>query len=264
MIRIVKPNAPDILINRGAKNTKSDCRKFDRNRDSYSSGKDTFDFDNKIYGAHSVKQSLKKIQHKKCCFCEGKSNAQSYGDVEHFRPKGAVKQDKSSNRLYPGYYWLTYCWNNLYFSCQICNGNKSTLFPLENPNFRARSHHDDVADEKPLLIDPGGTEDPRSHISFVGPRAKPLTKFGKITIETVDLNRNDLLEDRLALFANLKTDIEVVEFISRIADDVLPKHSESLRDEIVGRIKQAIKPTAKYSSMATNSIPNSMLKHLQD
>lgn len=263
MIRIVKPNTPDILINRGANRTESDCRKFDKNRSCYISGKETFDFNRNIYRAQSVKQSLKKAQYEKCCFCEGKFSGHSRGNVEHFRPKGAVKQDKNSNNQYPGYYWLAYCWYNLYWSCPLCNQKKSTLFPLENPNSRARSHHDDVTDEKPLLIDPGGTENPRSHIKFVGPRAHSTTKFGKKTIETVDLNRIDLLDDRQRLSTIINMYINVFELTPQNSYSMFTKNSGILLDAF-NFLKNSIEPTAEYSSMATNLIPKSMLKYLQN
>ncbi len=72
-----------------------------------------------IYAAPDVKQTLKDMQHGKCCFCESKITHIAYGDVEHFRPKKAVLQDGQLER--PGYYWLAYTWENLLFSCELCN-----------------------------------------------------------------------------------------------------------------------------------------------
>ena len=56
----------------------------------------------------------------------------------------------------PGYFWLAYVWENLFFACQLCNQTfKQNLFPLANPTKRrARSHMDDLSAEEPLLIHP--------------------------------------------------------------------------------------------------------------
>ena len=77
--------------------------------------------DAKIYGHPQVKDQLKAEQHDKCCFCEADFTANGYGDVEHFRPKGGYQQTEKGKISKPGYYWLAYEWQNLFFSCQICN-----------------------------------------------------------------------------------------------------------------------------------------------
>ena len=109
MIRIRKPSrAPRILRERGKTTTDADCSAFDISPNDYLNGNKTFDFDSSIYGAKSVKNALIKAQNKKCCFCESKVTQVTYGDVEHFRPKGGFKQDKTDTLGRPGYYWLAY------------------------------------------------------------------------------------------------------------------------------------------------------------
>lgn len=43
-----------------------------------------------IYNNPQVKQQLLADQHTKCCYCEWKPS-DSYGDVEHYRPKAGVQ-----------------------------------------------------------------------------------------------------------------------------------------------------------------------------
>ena len=163
MIRIEKSaDPPAVLAGRGSDETTGNRDRFDADPDHFRDGTETFDFKSSIYGHDSVKDALRAAQHDKCCFCESKFAHVSYGDVEHFRPKAAVRQSADGPLERPGYYWLAYEWSNLFASCQICNQRfKKNLFPLDNPRSRARSHHDDLGREKPLLLDPGRDEPAR-------------------------------------------------------------------------------------------------------
>lgn len=125
--------APAKFVKAGTDRTKRDCQAYEANSHEYRNGTKTFDFERKIYGHKAVKEALKTDQHGKCCFCEGKFEAHASGDIEHYRPKGAVNQHKDSETLYPGYYWLAYSWENLYYSCNICNSTKGSFFPLADP-----------------------------------------------------------------------------------------------------------------------------------
>ena len=75
---------------------------------------------------------------------------------------------------------------------------KKYFFPLVDPTKRARSHNDDVNHERPLILDPGGVNDPRSsHICFRHEIAKGITKAGRMTVDIIDLNRSALIEERM-------------------------------------------------------------------
>ncbi len=117
------------------------------------------------YSASSAKIALEKLFHGKCAYCEQKLG--ETWDVEHFRPKGAVDEDKG----HPGYYWMAYDWTNLYASCHACNtvmedlpewddptpgktGGKGTHFPLSDPSKRAYKPDALVDEGQPLLLDP--------------------------------------------------------------------------------------------------------------
>ena len=133
MITVKKPGrVPDVLKKRGAEATQRACA-------AVAAGK-TPTFSGDIYGHDEVRAALRTAQHSKCCYCESKITHITE-DVEHYRPKGAVRQSPHDARpLSPGYYWLAYEWKNLYLSCSICNSShKRDLFPLKNPERRARS-----------------------------------------------------------------------------------------------------------------------------
>ena len=121
MIRVDKPIAPPVLTARGVNAAQAHCDDYTASPDDYRSGTKIFDFDKSIYAATEVKDALLAAQRKKCAFCESLVRHISYGAVEHFRPKGGYKQRKSDTLKRPGYYWLAYDWDNLFFCCQLCN-----------------------------------------------------------------------------------------------------------------------------------------------
>lgn len=260
MIRVTKPPCPDAL-RVGADRTRADCAAYDENAAAYSGGEIKFEFDRNVYNHEAVRTTLREAQHRKCCYCEGRSDAFAAADVEHYRPKGAVRQDKKSQKQFPGYYWLAYSWENLYLCCQVCNrSGKRDLFPLADPAARARSHRDDVADESPLLLDPDGPEDPREHIRFRQERAVGLTDTGRRTIEVLGLNRPELCDARLGRLKQLRTLQQLVRVCTDSREFADADRRDSARDQIAGarnELARAPSPSAIFSAMAADFLRES-------
>src|SRR5690606_19607561 len=106
---------------------------YDGSPQNYDTGAVKMSFDSGIYGHTNIKTELINNQSGKCAFCEQHILSISYGDVEHFRPKGGYKQNYKDSLHKPGYYWLAYDWDNLLFCCQKCNQRyKKNYFPLRN------------------------------------------------------------------------------------------------------------------------------------
>ena len=250
MVRVCKPRAPQRLASGNAL-TKKNCQTYEASKDDYENGTKKFEFKRNIYGHTTVRDVLKKAQNGKCCFCEGKFDAFAAADVEHYRPKGAVRQDEKSRAVLPGYFWLAYSWENLYLCCQVCNrSNKRNFFPLNDPAKRARSHADNLAEEKPLILDPGGLDDPRQHIKFHKELAVGLTEVGRNTIQLIGLNRAALVEERLARLDKLNILLIIIEIWKR---DPEPQLSE-LTEQASGELEAAVLPEAEFSAMATKFV----------
>lgn len=242
MIRVRKPPAPAEL-REGFVRTERDCEEFDANEDDYVRGKKKFNFRRNIYRHEVVRTTLRKAQHRKCCYCEGRFEAFSPADIEHYRPKGAVRQDKCSERFSPGYYWLAYSWDNLFWCCQVCNRScKRDFFPLEDPAKRARSHKDNIDCERPLIVDPGGRDDPKRHIEFHDDLAVGRTEKGKTTIEVINLNRASLREERLEHLDHIQSLFEITQLqeLRELAPDVVQWANDALEASVM--------PQAKFSS----------------
>jgi hypothetical protein len=98
-----------------------------------------------------------------------------------------------------GYWWLAWTWENLLFSCAICNRSaKNDVFPLESGSVPLVPEEQPPGKELPTLIDPCG-EDPVESIQFVfdGTHWQPIgrdgSKRGQRTVELLMLGRAELL-----------------------------------------------------------------------
>lgn len=170
---------------------------------------------------------INKIFHDKCAYCEGRTKAQNPLDVEHYRPKMAVTDDRRPLPDHDGYYWLAYEWFNLILSCRNCNSNhsssdkgKKVTHPGKFNEFRVRGSRtvepsadpdawrDELRSEQPLLLNPyDGDDDPAKHIAFDEngvPYPKDGSERGRETIKVCHLYRIELVEARLAAQSNLR------------------------------------------------------------
>lgn len=119
------------------------------------------------YREPEIKEQLLIETHGKCAYCESKVAHIYPGDVEHILPK-SIFPDK------------VFLWENLTFSCYICNNNKreyhSTTAPLLNPY----------------------VDDPGEHLRAYGPSIfhKNSSIKGEMTVTKLKLNRMPVTERR--------------------------------------------------------------------
>ncbi|WP_158978023.1 hypothetical protein [Cellulophaga sp. L1A9] len=188
-------------------------------------------FKNVIYGHVTVKDQLKLEQYNKCCYCESKFTTNSPGDVEHFRPKGRYKIPGVSGYKKPGYYWLAYDWNNLFFSCEVCNREyKKENFPLFEDCDRAIPHLKNhlIRSEKPILICPN--ENPSNHLEFQEDTIIAKDIRGKMSIKYYGLKRKGLLDDRLSSFNSLKSIGPLKGDLNRVTQDIVDLINDGLNE----------------------------------
>ena len=171
---------------------------FDNNikTESYSSGSKYND------NAKIVKNTLKQIYHHKCAFCEA-SLKNSYGEIEHYRPKKSSNLTKCDSSK--SYYWLAFAWDNLLPSCKMCNISKSNCFDIYK--IRANYNKDTLISlhsslqkyhdiEKPKLLHPE-IDKFEKYIHFQR-KGKIITDNERVkyTIKICNLNRKQLSELR--------------------------------------------------------------------
>jgi hypothetical protein len=253
MIFIHRTAEPGILQQKGNAKRLTLCTAYD-------DGVTEFNFESGIYADSSVKEALISMKHVKCCFCESKITHISYGDVEHYRPKAGYKQDESEPLQKPGYYWLAYEWDNLLLSCTLCNQQyKKNLFPLLAPEKRARNHHDDIAIEQPLLINPTHIN-PQDCIGFHEevPYAIDDNPYGKTTIAVFGLDKRvKLNEERRTILDRIRITIDLIKIANKQSDN---SELQTLAEEAKLFLENAILPKAEYSAMATAYIDENLQK----
>ncbi|MBO0699360.1 MAG: hypothetical protein J2P46_13270 [Zavarzinella sp.] len=244
MIRVVKPAAPPVLLDRGTAATRAICAAYER-------GDVPPAFDSRIYAHPTVKAALRAAQHGKCAFCESLFTHTGFGDVEHFRPKAGYQQREGERLRRPGYYWLAYDWDNLFYSCQLCNELfKRNYFPLKRPGRRARSHGDDLGKEEPLLIHPSA-QDPAVYIGFRGAVAYAIRgrREGKATIAFLGLNRDTLVADRERRLEDLQDLLDLRELLrAHVATAPTSELAERLR-RCEDRLRTKARDDSEYAAM---------------
>lgn len=230
------------------------------------------------YNEKDVKEALHKMFHKKCAYCESKVSYATNLDVEHYRPKSRVQQDREDTRVIHGYYWLAWDWDNLLPACPQCNRwfthaipdigeitiGKKNQFPLADDSKRVTHHkdHDKLEREMPLLLHPCDDE-PAVHLEFTDkgviraallPGGMP-SKIGETSIEVYALHRPDLTIERSENAMKIKRQIERIksqyENVINYPED--PKFRSELKEEME-ILKSFMLPEKPYSQMARQII----------
>src|SRR5215213_8823865 len=181
-----------------------------------------------------IKDVFLDIQFNKCAYCERRLGGKKYHrkeyDVEHYRPKSAVKlwpgktqkQKRSFDYSFSlgtatntGYYLLAYNVRNYSASCTGCNSSlKSNYFPVGGARVLHSDDYSKLKNEEAYLLCPVGDidDDPEDIITFMGylpvPKENDENKLNykraRVTIDFFDLDtRDDLLWERAGIIVTL-------------------------------------------------------------
>ena len=158
-----------------------------------------------------VKAAIKCETSGKCAYCEAKIAHVYWGDVEHIYPKSVFPKRA-----------LDY--DNLTFSCAICNNNKGDYFndlaPILNPY----------------------EDNPGEHLVCLGPFLWNLngSQAGRRAIDLLDLNRPGLLEKRIECFQRL----------AALADRYSTEPDGLIKDTISTQIRVEVSESAEFAFAA--------------
>ena len=221
----------------------------------------------------------------KCAYCETLVIDFQYGDIEHYRPKGAVSDHNGdvvrinnadgTRGNHPGYYWLAYDWRNLLLSCIKCNRptrsgvtggriGKGTRFPVRS--FQA-SQMGEEEREEPLLLNPVWDE-PANHLDVLDNGImKGKTDRGWMCIDIFGLNaRENLVTERKRCFQRigafltllLQTDSnseeEAKEWLAAVEDSVNGRgaYAAAARAALRGELRRGT-PLGEAASVASQN-----------
>ncbi len=209
------------------------------------------------YWSGDVRETLWRHHREKCCYCERKRDQRRESDVEHFRPKSSVAEDGE----HPGYWWLAYEWENLFFSCKACNEEfKKTQFPVDGD--RTSSPDDDLQAEAAVLIDPV-LEDPSEFIGFAVDTAGLLVKpvamntRGLRNITILGLDRPKLVEERAEALPTLQ------HILARLLwADCLPDQYPALRASAQAEILEETSADRSFAGFRRSFFQNAGKGHL--
>lgn len=266
MIRIIKGNAPQGLLTRGAVQTTADFEEYNQYSNDYNVGAKKFEAKSSIYNSNQVRRKLVDVQHHKCCYCETK-DVRSNSDVEHYRPKAAYSEALSGTSLYPGYFWLAYEWDNLFLACQVCNQVfKNDFFPIENNATRAQRNGLNIIGEVPVLIHPS-IDNPEEHIGYRESIPYGITVRGAKTIDYLGFGKLDdtkgystkqkariklLVEEREKYYKEMELLNKVVEIFSGMGN--LNEEQQTVIDRAQEELNKAQMRDSKWSLMIKYAI----------
>jgi uncharacterized protein (TIGR02646 family) len=200
----------------------------------------------------------------KCWYCEEKAARFTY-HVDHFRPKGRVK-DKGRDPE-PGYWWLAFDYRNYRLSCEFCNSphtdeddeetrGKWDQFPLSEGSTRADGPNANTDDEIRLLIDPSRSSEV-IHLTFDDEgRTRPLHEEGYLydmadrTINVLNLNHQRIVDARRQIRENcLRLVRDGDEEYEKWRRGGSPAAASAFR-RVCEQIREMVQPWSEFSAMA--------------
>ena len=185
-------------------------------------------FHGEFYASDKIKRKLQSFFNDKCAFCESYSKSDEDEDrklktiwqVEHYRPKGRVTEDKEHG----GYYWLAYECTNLLTACYRCNAlNKGNHFPIKGETDRSTADSFIVntqinfdkcnifeIEEQAILLNPV-IDNPNDFLFFCKDgsiKSKEENERGEKTITILGLNKADLVKERKTIIDSIREEIQ--------------------------------------------------------
>jgi len=214
-----------------------------------------------LYKHVQVKMALEKLFFVKCAYCESSPVASNPWDVEHYRPKGRVAECTD----HPGYYWLAYKWENLFFACADCNRSrkdqaryddpqalsaqgKLDQFPVENEDYRAMSPDENLSAEQPLLLNPCNDHDPpENHLRYdIQGHIRPSNEHDLRATETIRICHLKRRRLRVARAKTINRVSKMMGFL-RLARE---KGNSLAEESMLDLISDCVAPDALYAGAA--------------
>ena len=229
-------------------------------------------FNHKVFARRDVKLALETLFNGKCAYCEAKVVVTSPIDKEHFRPKGAIKDENLGIHIKPGYYWLAADWENLLLACANCNrtgrhentrgdefvSGKLDRFPLANEVYRYKYGGNFNAEERVRLLINPCIEDPEEMIDYEEDGAiKPKQgisahrrNMADTSIKTFGLMRSDLVKARHEKSLDiLDVIVDIKIYLSKYKENSKVEYLAMLKRKF-HRLEQLINDSREYLGIA--------------
>lgn len=202
-----------------------------------------------LWKNNNLQKDFRDYFYNKCWYTEVKLLGQD-AHIDHFRPKGEIKQFEDYEYNVPlqtcGYHWLKNDPSNYRLCCIYANrktgeGGKGCFFPLVTDSPKLTETGDE--NEKPLLIDPCKREDVQL-ISFIVNRVVPSSTdpLNQIRVEVSKTIYN--LEETYIMTDRAKAWNEVEKRLSEY------QSGEISRLSCIRYLKDAVSRDAQFSACA--------------
>lgn len=212
-----------------------------------------------------VRGALYALHGRRCVYCGCNLPRNDRGDVEHFRPKSSVKEDK----LHGGYWWIAYSFDNYLLSCRPCNSTrKGDSFPLRSRGIRTTyTNRGKLPREARVLLNPAidPVEDwlrvdwkdlfcpirPNPHLSGTARKQTLLTlEFFKVNVDTELVKERMLIRDTVVEQLDKGHVLNASRLASRysqhslvakhVLEDLAPEHLPTAAHELEWLLKDLI------------------------
>lgn len=202
----------------------------------------------KKYNIDVVKNSLRKIYHGCCAYCEGKVEPVAYFEIEHFYPKMKYPQWKLD-------------FHNLHYACPRCNRLKGEkVKKILSPNYYNNSGKWEMY---PKEID--------HCVRYVGHKLvvyrkadKLLKQKGKSTIKLFQLNdRPSLVLARLRRYSEVYNLLEIIYEVLEQMNNIVPRKMEGALSKLFQQLISYTEPDSAYSTMVIHNFGDEIYKLLQ-
>lgn len=199
-----------------------------------------------------IRNWLLKQFNDKCWYSEARDTGSPI-HVDHFRPKGRVKEADGSYR--DGYWWLAFEWTNYRICCHLLNSKKNDSFPIIEGDCAKQGNALSLKFEAPVLIDP--TSDSTRLISYerdeIACKAVPAASIAALdrkratdTIEIIGLNRPPALGRKRADFWD-SCRMRITEYVNADGPQVFRLINQTAAKV---RLREMIDYNAEFSSVA--------------
>ena len=221
-----------------------------------------------------VRPVLMKMSYGKCWYSEARDIV-SVWHVDHFRPKGDVREEDGSTR--PGYWWLAFKLGNYRLAGPVMNSprrdqadgellGKWDRFPLAEGSYIALDCNSDESLETPILLDPCRKGD-WTLITF-DEAGKPVPncdeeEFGFVraatSIRLLHLDFEPLNEERRRIWNKCDEKIRAASAIMRLPQAQIAYRNAEL-ERIFDEIREMIADNAELSAVARACLQHSPFK----
>lgn len=199
---------------------------------------------------------LRDLFHNKCWYSEA-SDCVSHDTVDHFRPKGRIKQGPKAPEE-DGYWWLAFDWKNYRMCGSLLNSKKNDLFPICQGPRAVAGDARSLELEEYTLIDP--ISDDAGLISFEededgclvvhAPSCTPdQVQRVESTVRFLGLNTRDKLNKKRRDTWDAASS-HIADFESASSSSAARALAALLQREAKKRLREMIRYEAEFSSVA--------------